>query len=86
MKNKINSEREIETSEEAKKLVIARIDAQVPSNLRLSIGSFGGMSKEEMIEHVEKGDEMGRQIIKSHLRFLHAQSTGKITRALISAE
>jgi len=39
-----------------------------------------------MIEHVKKGDEVGKQIVKSHLRFLQAQSSGKITKALISAE
>jgi len=83
---KDNSNKSDEISEEARTLVIARIDAQVPSNLRLSIGSFGGMTKEQMIEHVKKGDEVGKQIVKSHLRFLQAQSSGKITKALISAE
>lgn len=83
---KKDSNKNDEVSEEAKTLVVARIDAQVPSNLRLSIGSFGGMTKEEMIEHVKEGDEVGKQIIKSHLRFLQAQSSGKITRALVSAE
>lgn len=83
---KDSSDKDNEVSEEAKILVIARIDAQVPSNLRLSIGSFGGMTKEQMIEHVKEGDEVGKQIINSHLRFLRAQSSGKITKALISAE
>lgn len=84
--NKENSYKTREISEEAKNLVIARIDAQVPSNFRLSIGSFGGMTKEQMIEHVKNGDEIGKQIINSHLRFLQAQSSGKITHALVSAE
>ena len=83
---KDNSNVDNEVSEEEKTLVIARIDAQVPSNLRLSIGSFGGMTKEQMIEHVKEGDQVGKQIIKSHLRFLQAQSSGKITKALVSAE
>ena len=52
---KDNSNKTDELSEEAKTLVIARIDAQVPSNLRLSIGSFSGMTKEQMIEHVKEG-------------------------------
>ena len=83
---KDNSNKNDKISEEAKTLVIARIDAQVPSNLRLSIGSYGGMTKEEMIEHVRKGDEAGKQIIGSHLRFLQAQSSGKVTKALVLAE
>ena len=78
--------KDIEISEEAKKLVIARIDAHVPSNLRLSIGSSGSLSKEEIIRHVKDGDEIGKQIIKSHLRFLQAQSRGEVTKALVSAE
>ena len=73
-------------SEEARELVIARIDAQVPSNLRLSIGSYKGMTKEEMIQHVKEGDEVGNQIVRSHIRFLQAQSSGKITKALVSVE
>lgn len=73
-------------SEEARELVIARIDAQVPSNLRLSIGSFKGMTKEEMIQHVKEGDDVGNQIVRSHIRFLQAQSSGKITKALVSVE
>ena len=86
MRDKNNFRKEIEINEEARALVIARIDAQVPSNLRLSIGSNEGMSKEQMISHVKSDDEIGKQIIKSHLRFLQAQSSGRITKALVSAE
>ncbi|MFH1365089.1 MAG: hypothetical protein ABIH28_00705 [archaeon] len=81
MENK-NSEDEI--NEIIKNSVIARIDAQVPSNLKLAMGSYGGMSKEEMIEHVRKGDEVGRQIVKRHIQFLKAVASGELTRALIS--
>ena len=73
-------------TEAMKKLAIARIEAQVPSNLRLSIGSYGSMSKEEMIEHIKKGDEIGRIIIESQLRFLRAQASGHITKELTSIE
>lgn len=73
-----------EINETIKNSVIARIDAQVPSNLKLAMGSYGGMSKEEMIEHVKNGDEIGRQIIKRHLQFLKAIASGELTRALVS--
>ena len=86
MKDKDNTKKDAAILEYEKKLVIARIDAQVPSNLRLSIGSYGRLSKEEMIRHVRAGDETGRQIIDSHLRFLRAQSEGRITKALVSTE
>ena len=78
--------KEIKINEEMKQLVIARIDAQVPSNLSLSIGLYGKMSKEEMIQHIKKGDEIGRRLIESHIRFLRAQATGEVTKALISVK
>jgi len=73
-----------EISETIKNSVIARIDAQVPSNLKLAMGSYDGMGKEEMIEHVRNGDEIGRQIVKRHLQFLKAVASGELTRALVS--
>ena len=59
-----------EYNEKVKDLVITRIDAQVSSNLKLSIGNSGSLTKEEMIKHIKEGDEIGQKIIKSHLLFL----------------
>lgn len=83
MENK-NFENEI--SETMKDSVIARIDAQVPSNLKLAMGSYGGLSKEDMIDHVRKGDEIGRQIVKKHIQFLRAVASGELTKALVSVD
>lgn len=69
---------------EITELVITRIDVQAPSTLRLSIGSYGSFTKEEMIEHVRKGDEVGRHIIKSHLAFMKAIAMGHVSQALAS--
>ena len=69
-------------NEEVKKLIIARIDARVPSHIKMSIGGSGSMSKEEMIEHVRKGDEEGRQIIAMHLNFIKAVTSGEFIREL----
>ena len=85
MKGK-NESKEENITESMKKLAIARIEAQVSSNLRLSIGAYGSMSKEEMIEHVKKGDETGRRIVESQLRFLRAQASGHLTRELTSIQ
>ena len=85
MKEEKGSKRE-NITEAMKKLAIARIEAQVPSNLRLSIGSYGSMSKEEMIEHIKKGDEIGKQMVESQLRFLRAQASGELTKQLTSIE
>ncbi|MBI2507842.1 hypothetical protein HYV89_02710 [Candidatus Woesearchaeota archaeon] len=67
-------------------LAIARIEVQVSSNMRLSMGSYGNMSKEEMIEHIKKDDEIGRKIVESQLRFIRAQASGQITKELASIE
>lgn len=65
-------------------LVIARIDSQVSPNLKLSIGGGQTLSKEEMINHVKKGDETGKQLIELHLNFIKAQATGQLGVALSS--
>ena len=71
-----------EISEEIKKLVIARIDARMPANLKMSIGSSGSLSKEEMMDHVKKGDEEGRQIVNMHLNFIKAVTDGEFIKEL----
>ncbi|MEK6927965.1 MAG: hypothetical protein AABX11_06040 [Nanoarchaeota archaeon] len=67
-----------------KELVLARIDAQTRSNLRLFIDSSKGMNKEEIMNHVRKGDEIGKQIIKMHINFIRAVASGEITNLIDS--
>ncbi len=83
MKEKIYS-KDDDINEQIKKLVVARIESQISPNLKLSIGENASLSKEEMIEHVLKGDETGNQIIKVHLDFIKAQATGQLGTALSS--
>lgn len=71
---------------EVKEVVVAKIDAQMPSNLKLSIGSYGTMNKEEMIEHVNKGDLIGRQIVRAHISFLKAIASGEFAKTMVSVE
>ncbi len=71
-----------EISEEIKKLVIARIDARMPANIKMSIGSGGSLSKEEMMDHVKKGDEEGRQIVNMHMNFIKAVTNGEFIKEL----
>jgi len=75
-----------ETLEQIKEIVIARIDAQMPSHLKLSVGSYGTMSKEEMIKHVKKDDLMGKQIVRAHMSFLKSLVSGEFRRAMVSVE
>jgi hypothetical protein len=60
-----------------KELVIARLDA-MPENTKLSLGSLGTFSKEELIDRVNKYDDVGKKIIEIEISFLKALSTGKL--------
>jgi len=71
-------------NEKQKEIVIARIEAQLPSNLKLSIGSGESLTKQEMIKHVEDGDEQGKQIMNMHINFIKAISSGKLAKELSS--
>ena len=72
--------------EAIKELVITKIEAQMPSHLKLSIGSYGTMSKEEMIEHVKREDVIGKQIANTHISFLKALASGEFSKAIASVE
>ena len=75
-----------EIQEKIKELVITKIEAHMPSHLKLSIGSYGTLSKEDMIEHVKKGDDIGEQIIRTHMSFLKALASGEFTKTITSVE
>ncbi len=75
---------EFDTNEKIRELVVERINARMSQNLKLSIGSNKSINKEEMIEHVKKGDAIGNQIIQSHLNFMRAQASGQLVNALNS--
>lgn len=66
-----------ELKEEIKELVIARLET-IPSNKKISIGSYGEFSKDELIEGVKAGSEVGKKIIEVELEFLRAQKKGII--------
>jgi len=81
-----DADKEFEINEEMRELVIAKIEAQVPSNLKLYVGSSGGISKEEMIQHIKEGDNLGDEIVRSHIMFIRAIARGEVTRALTSVK
>ena len=66
-KNKIN--------EEVKKIVIARLEV-FPADKKISIGSMGEFTKEEMIKHVEIEDDIGEKIAEVQLNYLRALKEG----------
>lgn len=64
-------------SEDIKELVIARLDILSP-NRKISIGNYGEFTKEEIIQHVKKGDAVGNKMIEIEMEFLCAIKEGLI--------
>jgi len=60
---------------DVKELVIARIKT-LPEDTGVSIGSAGSFSKEQIIQHIEKNDEIGRKIVEIELNFLQKLKEG----------
>jgi len=61
-------------TEDEVELVVARLRA-IPDNAILSIGSMAGQShfsKDELIEHVKKMDEIGNKIIAMQLHYVRS--------------
>lgn len=65
-----------EILEKLKKLTLERIKV-MPSNTEVVIGS-DRYSKEDLIEHVNETDDLGKQIMIMHLEFLQDLSSGEI--------
>lgn len=61
--------------EELKKIVIARLEV-FPSDKKISIGSVGEFTKQEMIENVEQETEVGEKIIEIQLNYLRSWKEG----------
>ena len=55
--------------EKIKELVLARLRI-LPPDASISIGSDGSYSKNDLIEHVQKNDELGKKITEIELEYL----------------
>ncbi len=73
----MSEEKDVKISEDLKNLVMERLDLLSPE-LVLSIGSSGEFTKSELIDHVKKGDEVGKTIVKMELNFLTALKDGTL--------
>lgn len=50
---------------------IAKIRVKsMPSHIRLAIGGYGQLSKDEIIEHLEQRDEIGKRIVEMQINYL----------------
>jgi len=66
------------TDEEIRKLVVARLRS-FPSGKKISIGSNGEFSRDELINNVQEGSEIGNKIITIQLNYLRVLKTGTLT-------
>ncbi len=64
-------------TKQIKDLVIARLEI-MPSNMKVSIGSYGAFSKNDLKKHVEEEDEIGKKVIEVQMAFLRAIKEGKL--------
>ena len=65
------------TEQEIKQLVIERLKI-LPEDTGMSIGSQGDFGKDEMIAHVERGDDIGKKIVEVELNFLRGLKEGML--------
>lgn len=65
------------SNEEIKALVVERLKT-LPSNMKISIGSKGSFTKENLIAKVKKGDATGKKIIEVELEYLRALKRGDL--------
>ena len=56
-------------------LVIARLQT-LPEGVEVSIGSEGDFTKDELIDHVQQGDDLGLKIIELEMSFLRSLKSG----------
>jgi len=73
--------KEEQTDSELKELILARIRI-MPPNFKLSVGDRGIFTKDQLMEHVNKGDETGNQIIKMQMSFIKALTSGKLIETI----
>lgn len=65
------------TDEEIRKLVLERLKI-LSSDKKISVGSEGDFSKDELIACVKKNDEIGKKIVQAQLSYLRALKTGEL--------
>lgn len=69
------------TDEEVRRLVIARLKVTSPDTIKC-IGSEGSFTREELIKHVQAGDEIGETIERVEMEWLRALKSGVVNELL----
>ena len=63
------------TQEQIKELVLARLQI-MPPDANISVGSDGEFSRDELIQHVKKNDNIGKKITEIELEYLRLLKEG----------
>lgn len=74
--NHKSNENTHQISEDIRKLALARLKA-MPNNLKVSIGS-SEYTKDDILDHVEKGDAVGQQVASIQIDFIRSLASGSI--------
>lgn len=78
LKNKTQKTK-INTDEEIRNLVIARLNTLSPDTMK-SIGDEGVFTRDELINNVQKGSKVGRTIEAVEMEWIRAMKTGLIQK------
>ena len=76
--NKKSEAESVSTDEEIRKLVIARLKVISPNTIKC-IGSQGSFSRDELIQHVQDDDEIGRTIEQVEMEWLRGLKSGIVS-------
>lgn len=76
-KNDKEEKIDFSNDEEIRKLVVARLKVISPDTIKC-IGNEGTFSRDELIEHVNRGDKIGRTIERVEMEWLRALKRGII--------
>ncbi len=71
-----------EISEDVKELVIARLEI-LSSEKGFSIGGEKNLTRDELIQHVKEGDEIGQKVVEVELTFLRALKDGTLLKQVL---
>lgn len=63
-------------NKDMKELVKARLSV-LPKNVSVSIGQEGVFNRDELIEHVDKEDDVGQKVTQVEMEFLQAIKKGE---------
>lgn len=63
--------------DDIKELVIARLKT-LPEDASVSVGSEGEYSRDQLIDHVERTDNVGQKMVEIEMNFLQSLKGGKL--------